>query len=131
MPYKEKLLWKLIYKIYPPILRVLEKFRLHSTRQPFLVGNIKDISNIQKIEQHIIKQWYEHSILAWMDPGEILSMRKLDKKVYQYHIRIFHDGEVRWHYEYASEASPFKHIFQIWFKDTSDYFKGLLKGFFQ
>ncbi len=131
MSYKKNPFWNLIYKIYPPILRILEKCRFHASRQDFLVGHVESTDHIKQLEYHLIQQWYEKVILAWMDPGEILSMRKLDNKIYQYHIRIFDDREVRWHYEYASEGSPIRHVLEIWFQDKSSYFRELLKDFLQ
>ncbi len=33
--------WKIVYAVYPPILRVLESLRIHNERQPFLLGTLR------------------------------------------------------------------------------------------
>lgn len=120
------MIWKFIYVVYPPILRVLEKIRIHSFRQDFLLGVLKKDANISEIKKFLQSHNYEDVILAWKDPGELLSMRKIDQKIFQYHIRIFNDGEVRTHYEYSSEGNPWGHVFEKCFEPRSEYFKSLL-----
>ncbi|MBT7367911.1 hypothetical protein HN814_06875, partial [Candidatus Woesearchaeota archaeon] len=108
---------------------ILEKIRFHKGRQPFLIGKIKTKKDLPKIKKLLIKNNFEHAILAWKDSGEILSMRKIDKKIYQYHIRIFKDLEVRAHYEFSSEGSPLGHVRESVFKPKSKFFKKLLKNY--
>jgi hypothetical protein len=124
----KKFFWKVIYETYPPILRVLEKFRLHNYRQPFLVSRI-DSSQKESLFNFLKNKGFEEVVLAWRDPGEILSMRKVDNEVYQYHFRLFKDGEVRGHYEFSSESNPWGHVKEIVFEKREAYFKDLLQEF--
>ncbi len=120
--------WKIVYKIYPPILRFLESLKIHSGRQPYLLGKLKPKYNKKDFETRLKERGFENAILAWKDEGEILSMRKKDKK-FQYHLRLFKDREVRGHYEYSSEGSPLKHVFRSKFEKRKYYFNKLLKDF--
>jgi len=113
---------------YLPILRFLEKLHLHYYRQNYPIGFIKG-RDINKAKGLLIKKGYEKDIFAWKDPGEIISMRKMDGDLFNYHIRIFNDGEVRGHYEYASESKPLKHIFESCFIPKKSYFRALLRKY--
>lgn len=123
-----KKVWRIIYLFYPPILRILEKLHFHHYRQKYHVGFVKK-KDIHKIKKYLLKQGYEPAILSWKDPEEVINMRKIDKKVFSYHLRIFRDGEVRAHYEYASEANPWNHITEKVFMPKKRYYKKLLKRF--
>ncbi len=114
--------------IYPPILRVLEKLHFHHYRQKYHIGFVKK-KDVLKIKRYLIKSGYGPAILSWKDPGEIVNMRKMDKKVFSYHLRIFDDGEVRAHYEYTSETRPLYHITERVFISKKKYYKNLLKRF--
>jgi len=105
---------------------MLEKSKFHRGRQKFLIGKLKGEVNVKDIYDYLAKKSFTDVILAWKDEGEVLSMRKTNKKIFQYHIRIFDDGEIRCHYEYSSEGSPWKHIFEKEFKAEEAYFKSLL-----
>lgn len=69
---------------------------------------------------------YTKSILAWKDTGEILNMRLLDKEKFQYHIRLFSDGQIRAHHEFSPEANPWAHIKAKRFERENSYFENLL-----
>lgn len=74
----------------------------------------------------MLKEGFEKAILTWKDPGELVNMRKIDQQVFQYHIRLFSDGEIRGHHEYSSEGSPWSHIFEKGFQESKEYFEKLL-----
>lgn len=118
-------LWNIVYVVYPPILRMLEKLHFHKGRQHFLIGKI-DTSACTEIEIHLEKCGFQKAILAWKDTDETLSMRKIDNDIFQYHIRIFSDGEVRCHYEYTSEGNPWGHIREHLFKPEKEYFQKIV-----
>ena len=120
--------WNLVYSFYPPLLRVLEKIGIHSGRQDFLIGKI-DPTRTGELEWYLAKNGFEYTILSWKDTDEILNMRKIDEKKYQYHLRIYIDGEVRSHYEYSSEGNPLGHIFSIHLVDKREFFLELLKDY--
>jgi hypothetical protein len=120
------MMWKIIYSIYPPILRILEAFRFHSARQDFLLGTLNPKYTDTDLKNFLFKEGFSTAILAWRDPGEIFGLRMIDKGIFQRHIRLFKDKEIRGHYEYSSEGNPLNHVFENGFKDDREYFKSLL-----
>ncbi len=103
------------------------KITKHSGRQDFHLGYLK--KNKEKLKQFLEKNNFEKSYYSWIDDGEILSLRKLDNKGYQYHIRLFNDKEIRVHYEYAPDGHPIKHLREDCFEPKTNYFSSLLKDF--
>jgi hypothetical protein len=81
-------------------------------RQPYLLGRLKGGVSPDEAKARLQSQGFYINRIAYIDPGQVLSMRRLDEDnpVMQYHIRIFDDGEVRGHYEYTPEDRPFKHM---------------------
>lgn len=120
------MIWKIIYFIYPPFLRILEAFHFHQTRQDFLLGFKNKKYSSTDLKNFLLQQGFSTAVLAWKDPGEVFGLRLIDKKVFQHHIRLFSDGEIRGHYEYSSEGNSFGHIFNVGFRDDRDFFKSLL-----
>ncbi len=98
----------------------------HNGRQKFFIGFLNQNNSNKDFESYLIKKGFEHSILSWIDDGEILSMRKRVHKRYQYHIRLFDDGEIRGHYEYSPESKPLAHLCEVCFLQEESYFKSLL-----
>jgi hypothetical protein len=129
MGHKKNWYWKLIYSSYPLFLRVLEKAKIHNHRQEFLIGNFNNQYAVAELEEYLKEMDYDHGPLSWRDPGEILNLRKLEGDLYQYHIRVFDDGEVRAHFEYASEARPLEHVLESYFEPRHEYFQQLLGDF--
>ena len=84
------------------------------------------VSNVIKLIEFLLKKDFEFGIIAYKDPGEILGMRRLDTPLYQYHIRLFEDGEIRGHYEYTPEARPISHALEIGFESRDGFFKEIL-----
>ncbi len=56
---------KLIYYIYPPILRILEKLGAHKKRQNFLLGILNPGYSYRDLEIFLKNQKFEHTILTW------------------------------------------------------------------
>ena len=69
--------------------------------------------------------WWNHFI-AWTDEDQIISLRRLESFTWQYHLRIFRDGEVRGHYEYTPEAHPKWHLQEVGMEPRSEDFKKFL-----
>lgn len=126
---KVKLIWRIIYIVYPPFLRVLEKVKIHEGRQNFLLGYLNKKYNLFDLRDFLFANGYEDAILAWKDTGEILNMRLIDKEIYQYHLRVFENGEIRGHYEYSPESHPLKHVSAIFFENRNEYFEQLFGDF--
>ena len=121
--------WDYVYIIYPPVLRKLEKIKVHNKRQEFLLGFLKKEVSVEEVNTYLSRQGFEKAILAWKDPDEAVSMRKIDLKIYQYHIRVYKDKEVRGHYEYSSEGNPWGHVREKCFEPRQEYFKSLLRDY--
>lgn len=126
---KKKLIWRIIYRVWPPVLRVLETLKIHNYRQPWLLGHLNKKYSKSDLRGVLEKDGFEDAILAWRDPGEILGMRKIDKKIFQYHIRLFNNGEIRGHYEVSSEGGPWQHVTSNGFRPADEYFEKLLGNF--
>jgi len=123
---KPKLIWRIVYKIWPPILRVLERLKFHNYKQPWVLGRLNKEYSSDDLRRLLDKNGFEDAILTWRDPGEVLSMRKIDKKIFQYHIRLFDDGEIRGHHEYSSEGNSWNHAIEKGFEPRQEYFEKLL-----
>lgn len=107
----------------------------HGGRQPYLLGHLKDITQIEKLRDFLITQKFESRFPAWLDEGEIFGMRYRESFDFQYHIRFFKDGEVRGHYEITAESKPIAHLrdtftepktgqFKIWLQDWVNFDSG-------
>jgi hypothetical protein len=79
-------------------------------RQPFLIGHIAPGASVEDFVEHLVSQGFGNHFIAWLDQGEVASLRLVENFVYQYHVRIFEDGEVRGHYEFTPECHPIKHL---------------------
>lgn len=123
------LFWELIYRIHPIARSFVLNTGLmkHSGRQPYLIGTLKSEISTEELFNYLKTQGYEHNRIAWVDEGEVLSIRKING-IYQYHIRVHDNGEVRAHYEYAPESRPIRHILDQVI-DQSGYFIELLGRF--
>ncbi|MFA6251498.1 MAG: hypothetical protein WC603_02635 [Candidatus Paceibacterota bacterium] len=124
--YSEKLFWKVIYIIWPPVLRLIEILKLHNSRQKYFLGHLNSGYDKKIITDFLLSQGFEFDVIAYRDPGQILGMRKLDTPLYQYHIRFFDDGEIRGHFEYTPEAKPIKHSLETGIESRIDFFKKML-----
>jgi len=91
---------------------------MHSGRQDFHIGWLKKEYNKSDLQHHLKKIGFEDIAYAWIDEDEILSMRKLCKKRFQYHIRLHKDRNIRGHFEYAPDRHPIDHLRETMFKLT-------------
>lgn len=71
---------------------------------------------------------FQDHFIAWVDEDEVMSLRKLDGKKHQYHVRLFKDGEIRGHYEFSPEGNLLKHFFEIGMEERREQFMAILKG---
>ena len=98
----------------------------HSGRQEFLLGHVHPELSFQAIAEHLISHGFGAHSVAWVDDGEILSLRRVLDFEYQYHIRLFEDGEVRGHFEYTPESYPIRHINEEGLEAKTDFFIEIL-----
>lgn len=112
--------------MWAPCTRVFEVLGFHNHRQRFFLGYLNSIYDKNSFEIRLRQKGFETPPLAWRDPGELFSLRKIDNGIFQYHIRLFVDGEIRAHYEYSPESHPFDHFWEIGFEPKTDFFKNFL-----
>ncbi|MFZ5391242.1 MAG: hypothetical protein ACOZAJ_03145 [Patescibacteria group bacterium] len=125
----KRLAWKLFEPVFPSVrdLWVHLGFIKHNSRQPYLIGQLKSGLTEKDLRQKLTAAGFSNDYLAWIDPDEILNMRKVVNIIYQYHIRLFLDGEIRGHYEYTAESHPFKHLYDKDMSDGRDYLYPLIQ----
>ena len=119
-----------------PIYRLMRKnlvYRLftkyiHNKRQHYHLGWL-DNSHVESLANHLHSSGWTEQPIAWLDPGETHSLSKRHMEVWQYHLRIFHDGEVRGHLEYAPEEYSWRHFFEINIQNRNTEFHSFLEEF--
>jgi hypothetical protein len=79
-------------------------------RQPFILGHLTEGQTVQEFVAYMITKGFGNHFIAWKDSGQVVSLRYVDSFKYQYHLRVFEDGEVRGHYEYTPECHPVLHM---------------------
>lgn len=125
--------WRVYTPIHPKLrdtatyLGVLDNYRFAKFgRQDFLLGTLHPERSVYDFVTFLIAQGFGNHFVAWKDEGEIVGLRKTVGFQYQYHIRIFRDGEVRVHYEYTPEYRPLHHLIQVGFEDRLPEFQEFL-----
>lgn len=121
--------WKfLMYPIFPYLRNALLKLRLifHDMRQPWHIGFLAPDKDIEDLKNFLSAKGFLLNKIAWIDPGEVLSMRLFDGYEFQYHIRLFKDMEIRAHYEQTPEIHPIGHFFETTFEPRTEKFKEIL-----
>jgi hypothetical protein len=122
-------IWKYGLAFIIPLVRdILLFFHLirHKSRQPFLIGHLRPDRTPEDLRRHLVKHHFEEHFPCWRDDGEVVDVRLRKNFEYQYHLRVFKDGEVRGHYEFTPEYKPFKHIFDIGMTDRMEDFMELV-----
>jgi hypothetical protein len=104
--------WRTITPSFLKFRNLLLKFRIihHEGRQNFLIGKLKSQKSVKPFLAYLQGQGFGNHFIAWLDEGQVISLRRLEGFEHQYHLRIFHDGEIRAHYEYTPEAHPWWHF---------------------
>ncbi len=122
--------WRLYTPFHPLVRDAALSFGIvsHSGRQNFLIGKIAPGLVLKDVVDFLLANGYGNHFIAWKDEDELLGLRRLVGFSYQYHIRIFSDGEIRGHYEYTPECYPILHFKAVDQKDCRDEFLELLKG---
>ena len=117
--------WRM-YTPFHPFARDLA-LNLHlvtppASRQNYVIGHLVPGVTIAAIVEFLVERGYGNHFIAWKDQGEVVSLRRVVGFEYQYHIRIFEDGEIRGHYEYTPECYPLLHYRAINQTDRRSYF---------
>lgn len=130
--------WVVYARFYPVLRTIAHRLGIgrlfieyfepgHSGRQEFLLGTLRPERSARDFSLFLVTQGFGNHFIAWKDADELVSLRRTDGFEYQYHLRIFTDGEVRCHYEYTPECHPFLHMVRVGFEDRTSEFKELLK----
>src|ERR1043166_1702968 len=120
--------WRIATPFHPLLRDVSVKLGLvdfdqfvdNKGRQIYLVGTLRPENSVENLVEYLTEKGYGHNAVAWQDTGEVASLRLPDGFRFQYHIRIFDDGEVRGHYEYTPEAHPLKHYYEVDMEERRD-----------
>lgn len=119
-----------IYTPFHPHMRDLATFLgivKHEKRQDFLLGTLDSSRSVRDFISFLISQGWGNHFVAWKDSGELVSLRRTVGFHYQYHLRVFQDGEIRCHYEYTPEYRPIQHLIETGFEKRSAEFLSLLR----
>jgi hypothetical protein len=122
--------WRLYTPLHPFFRDTLTQLGLlkHVGRQNFLLGKIAPHLTVEEFVSHLVSKGYGNHFVAWKDEGEIVSLRYVKDFKYQYHLRVFKDGEVRAHYEYTPECNPILHIKERNMEPRREEFLEILGG---
>lgn len=121
--------WRLYTPLHPYLRDLSTKLRIirHEGRQDFLVGKINTEHSVRDFVSYLVAQGFGNHFVAWKDTDELVSLRRTEGFRYQYHVRIFNDGEVRCHYEYTPEYRPIQHLIQSGFEERTAEFRAILE----
>ena len=92
-----------------------------------MLGTLHPRETVQSVTEFLVSQGFGNHFVALKDEGELVGLRYTPDFEYQYHLRIFNDGEVRGHFEYTTECHPFIHNREIGEERRED-FLALLEG---
>ena len=122
---KQAVWWYLIYPVFPYLQKILLSLHIihHRGRQPWRIGYLAPGRSLKKFFTFLETQEFRDHFIAWHDDGQILSVRRRDGFKYQYHLRIFHDREIRGHYEESPEDSPIEHFSEKVFEPRTEEFR--------
>jgi hypothetical protein len=122
-------LWKIYTPLHPHVRDISTKLGIvrHEGRQHFLIGKLDASRSLRAFVSFLIEQGFGNHFIAWEDTDEVISLRRTDGFRYQYHLRIFSDGEVRCHYEYTPEYRPIQHLIQVGFEDRTPEFREIVQ----
>lgn len=105
-------LWHLLYPIFPHVEHLFV-FAHKKRRQRYHIGWIAEGKTLEEMKHHLSTHFgFGNHFVAWEDPDQVLSWRKLVGFDNQYHLRVFADGELRGHYERTPEAAPVDHFLE-------------------
>ena len=128
-----EVIWPIIRWLYRPRLRQFYCWLVGlfspRRRQEFLIGKLPEGVAHETFEKFLERQGFEDIPISWIDPGEKINVRKRVAGERQYHVRLFNDGEIRGHLEYAPESRPLAHLMEWGFEPAREYLTDLYKNF--
>lgn len=122
--------WQIYTPLHPYVrdLALMLGLVRHEGRQDFLIGTLDPSRSLREFVSYLIDQGFGNHFIAWRDTDEVVSLRRTDGFRFQYHLRIFADGEVRCHYEYTPEYRPIRHLIRVGFEERAAEFRAMLEG---
>lgn len=123
----KKVFWDFIAPRWAPLRNFLLKCRIiwhEPGRQRYHIGWLRPDKTPDEFMHHLQDIGFHDHSLAWVDEEEYFGLRKLDTQNsdFQYHLRVFNDGEVRGHYEWTTEANWYKHFHEIGMEERREDF---------
>jgi hypothetical protein len=113
-------IWRrVITPFFPLLYRTIGSFKFvrrwghEGYRQRYHLGWLKPGRSRDDFLEHLRTKGFGNHFIAWQDSGQVASVRRLDGFGWQYHIRVFTDGEVCGHYEKTPESHPIDHFLEI------------------
>ena len=109
----KKVFWFFIQPIHPYLRDGLLALKVihHNGRQPFVLGYLAPGKKAEDLRNFLITQkYFEDHFPCWNDDGEVVDIRFCENFDWQYHLRVFNDGEIRGHHEYTPESRPIAHL---------------------
>ncbi|HUY62317.1 MAG TPA: hypothetical protein VMV50_00795 [Candidatus Paceibacterota bacterium] len=124
------LMWRLYAPAHPFLRGILSLagVAVYPGRGDYLLGTLAPGRSLVEFVDYLILCGFGNHFMAWRYEGELVGLRLVENFKYQYHLRIFEDGEVRGHYEYTPECYPVKHVRQVDMEHRRDEFLALLDG---
>ena len=122
--------WRVYTPLHAPVRDTSHYLGIvkHEGRQDFLLGTLHPERPVREFVSFLVAQGFGNHFIAWKDTGELVSLRRTVGFKYQYHMRIFTDGEVRCHFEYTPECHPVLHLLEIGMEDRMDEFKNIVQN---
>ena len=117
--------WYVIYPVFPYFRDAMIALHIisHSGRQPWHIGWFRSGRTLKEFAGYLGRYGFGNHFIAWTDSGQVLGLRKHDGVGFQYHVRVFRDGEVCGHYEETPEADPVGHFKEKVFEPRVEKFK--------
>lgn len=129
IPFKKmkKSFWKWFAPKWPPMRAFLLRTHIiwhEPGRQRFHIGWLRGGATPDEFRRYLESIGFHDHSLSWIDDEEVFGIRLEDKENddFQYHIRLFKDGEIRGHYEYVAEAYWFKHFLEVGMEQRREQF---------
>jgi len=121
------LFWKFITPFHPHVRDFLCYAKILRTqgRQNYLLGRLAPGETVESFVEFLLERGFGNHFIALTDEGQLVSLRYTPNFQYQYHVRIFEDGEVRGHYEPTPEHAPIRHMSEGILEDRFEEFMAL------
>lgn len=127
-------LWLPIKPIFPTLRNIFVRAGLVTPltmgRHRFPLGFLKTNFSPKEFRTLLCGRGFFLQPMAFTDPDQVLSLRRLDPENFnfQYHIRLYKDGEIRGHYEKTPEDHPLDHLREVGFEARYEEFIKMLAG---